>query len=322
VAGTTFEEGGSGLERPPASRLLAAGTVGFLVDLLLVFLYYTTHCVAISNRVHRGLFSSRRGTFMKLTVLGSGTLVPDAERGSPGLAIEAGGRVMFLDIGSGSLYRARKAAISIEQLDLVLLTHLHPDHTGDLVPALFAFHAGPMARTRRLLIAGPQGTKRFFEQLEALYGDWIAPTGYEREVREVEGETWEFDALRISSSPVAHGPPSIGYRIEEGRAGASIVYSGDTGYCASLVELARGADLLILECSFPDEQPVAGHLTPSLAGRIARESGSKRLMLTHFYPACRGRNIRGQCEKEYSGEIVLAEDLMELALTGSGRLSK
>lgn len=259
---------------------------------------------------------------MKLTVLGSGTLVPDAERGSPGLAIEAGDKVILLDIGSGSLYRARKAEISIERIDLVLLTHLHPDHTGDLVPALFAFHAGPMARTKRLLITGPQGTKRFFEQLEALYGDWIASTRYEREVKEVEGETWDFDVLRITSRAVAHGPPSVGYRIEERWGGTSIVYSGDTGYCSSLVELARDADLLILECSFPDEQPVPGHLTPSLAGRIARESGSKRLLLTHFYPACSGRNIRGQCAREYSGEIILAEDFMELAVEGSGCLSK
>ncbi len=92
---------------------------------------------------------------MRLTVLGSGTLIPDAHRGSPGLALEAEGLLCFMDLGSGTLYRARQAGIDIEQLDCILLTHLHPDHTGDLVPLLFAFHTGPMARRSKLVIAGP-----------------------------------------------------------------------------------------------------------------------------------------------------------------------
>jgi ribonuclease BN (tRNA processing enzyme) len=94
--------------------------------------------------------------------------------------------------------------------------------------------------------------------------------------------------------------------------GKSIVYSGDTDYCNSLVELASESDLLIVECSFPDEFKVDGHLTPSFAGRVAKESGAKRLLLTHLYPICDQYDIRSQAQRTYQGEIIVAEDLMKI----------
>jgi len=78
--------------------------------------------------------------------------------------------------------------------------------------------------------------------------------------------------------------------------------------------LARGADLLILESSFPDGQGIEGHLTPSQAGDIATRSGAKRLLLTHFYPECLKSDIETQCRKTYQGELILATDLMSLSV--------
>jgi len=73
-------------------------------------------------------------------------------------------------------------------------------------------------------------------------------------------------------------------------------------------------DILVLECSFPDGKKVEGHLTPSLAGRIALESHCKKLLLTHFYPICDQSDILGQCSQVYPGEIILGEDLMRIAI--------
>jgi len=78
------------------------------------------------------------------------------------------------------------------------------------------------------------------------------------------------------------------------------------------VELAQGADLLILESSFPDEDPCEGHLTPSLAGRMAALAGVKRLVLIHFYPECLRTDVSAQCRKTYQGELILGEDLLLL----------
>ena len=80
------------------------------------------------------------------------------------------------------------------------------------------------------------------------------------------------------------------------------------------MELARGADLLILECSFPDEEAIAGHLTPSEAGDIATRAGAKKLLLTHFYPEILTTDIEAQCRKTYQGDLVLASDLLSLSV--------
>ena len=112
---------------------------------------------------------------------------------------------------------------------------------------------------------------------------------------------------------MAHLPESVGYRIEWEN-GKSIVISGDTDYCANIVSLALETDLLVLESSFPDEKKVDGHLTPSLAGRIARESRCKRLLLTHLYPICEQYDILNQCRQAYQGEIILGEDLMRVKI--------
>ena len=72
--------------------------------------------------------------------------------------------------------------------------------------------------------------------------------------------------------------------------------------------------VLILECSSPDDMKIDGHLTPSLAGRVARETECKRLLLTHFYPPCDDCDIVKIVESQYSGEVILAEDLMKVVV--------
>jgi len=80
------------------------------------------------------------------------------------------------------------------------------------------------------------------------------------------------------------------------------------------VELSRGADLLILEASFPDGQDVPGHLTPSRAGHIAALANVKRLLLTHLYPECLETDIAAQCRIHYAGDLTIGTDLLQVRL--------
>jgi ribonuclease BN (tRNA processing enzyme) len=112
---------------------------------------------------------------------------------------------------------------------------------------------------------------------------------------------------------MAHISGSVGYRIEF-KDGKSVAISGDTDYCQNLIELAFKVDLLVTECSFPDEKKVQGHLTPSLAGRIALESQCQKLLLTHLYPICDQFDILNQCRQVYQGEVLLGEDLMKVKI--------
>ncbi len=91
-----------------------------------------------------------------------------------------------------------------------------------------------------------------------------------------------------------------------------IAFSGDTDVCSGIVTAARNADVAVLECSFPNERKVRGHLTPAEAGEIAAAARVKKLVLTHFYPECEEADILGQCRETYSGEIILAEDLLRV----------
>ena len=93
-------------------------------------------------------------------------------------------------------------------------------------------------------------------------------------------DTFTMNNLTITTAPVNHIASSLAYRLEY--AGRSMVYSGDTDWSDSLIDLARGTDLLILEASNPFK--VAGHLTPEEAGRLAGQAGVPRLVLTHIYP--------------------------------------
>jgi ribonuclease BN (tRNA processing enzyme) len=111
---------------------------------------------------------------------------------------------------------------------------------------------------------------------------------------------------RLSWAPAEHRPESIAYRLE-GENGA-FVYTGDTEYAGSVVELARDAHTLLIECSFPDDAPVPGHLTPSGVARMAGEAGVGRVVLTHVYPAADELDLVGEVRRDFDGEVVLAGD--------------
>lgn len=248
---------------------------------------------------------------MRLTILGSGTAIPSLTRGSPGLLIEVAGSSLLFDGGAGTLPRLLQAGIPATELDRVYYTHLHPDHTGDLVSLLFALRNPAWQRTKPLYLTGPKGFLDFHESLTQLYGDWIAAKTYDLVLCETLAEATEVDGFRVIPREVVHIQHSLCYRIESAD-GKSLVYSGDTTYCDAMIEAAGGADLLVLECAAPDEQPSKVHLTPTEAGRIAALSGCRRLVLTHFYPICEAYDLLTPCRKVYDGEVILAEDLMRL----------
>ncbi|MBA4393325.1 MAG: MBL fold metallo-hydrolase [Desulfobacca sp.] len=253
----------------------------------------------------------------QLIFLGTGTGVPSAERASPAILLKLPNLKVLIDIGPGTLRQLAKISVSITEIDYILLTHLHPDHSADLVPFLFAGKYPPYLQNRRPchLFAGSD-FNTFHKGLQNLYGHWIEwPTGLFRIFPLPQDRPWEkeFSDFSLLSSPVPHSSSSLGYRITLPDRKV-LVFSGDSDYSTSLVELAQKADLLVCECSFSEEEKMDGHLIPSLAGRIAREAGVGKLILTHFYPECQGRDLISPCAREYSGPILLAEDFQSVLL--------
>jgi ribonuclease BN (tRNA processing enzyme) len=248
-----------------------------------------------------------------LIILGSGTGIPSLRRCSPGLILISENSKVLIDSGPGILRRMLEVGMTYRDIDLLLYTHIHPDHVSELVPILFACKYAELPREKDLICVGGQGFQHHFDLIKQVYGPWIKPQSYDLTIQETSEKPFLFQGMTIFSKPMAHISESVGYRIEF-EDERSIAISGDTDYCRNIIDLAFEVDLLVLECSFPEGKKVEGHLTPSLAGKIGLESHCKRLLLTHFYPICDQFDILKQCGQVFKGEIILAEDLMRMKI--------
>ena len=246
----------------------------------------------------------------RVTVLGSGTALPTAERASPGIFVEPrGAGAMLLDPGPGTLCRLAGKGGTVEAVKAVWITHFHPDHTLDLMALLFA-RRNPWLRPRLdpLRIVGPRGTAALLARMENLYGAWIRPEKDRVSVIEVEPGPLPSEAgLPGAAFPMEHGVPALGYRFH--LADGVLAFSGDTGPCEAAVELGKGADLFFIECAIPQEYPdVPGHLKPRDAARIAAGAGAGKVVLYHLYPPVDADAARETVKNAVAGEVVVAGD--------------
>ena len=245
---------------------------------------------------------------MKLTVLGSGTGVPRLQRGAPGYFIQLNKFTALLDAGPGTLQRLLQAGGDYRTLDALFFTHAHPDHISDFIPLLFALKYTPeFERKKPLKIFGPPVLNDFLKNAALLFGNWLQKLPFELRVTESEEGEVSLDELHIRWAKMNHSAPTVGYRFKT-PSGHSLVFSGDTDVTPALPALAKDADVLILECSFPDDQKVEGHLTPSEAGKLADKAKARRLILTHLYPPCDAIDPLPSARAHFPGPIQLAHD--------------
>ena len=257
--------------------------------------------------------AKKNNTFV--TILGSGTCVPSLARSSCSVLLNVGGVNLLFDSGAGTIQRLLQAGVGIFDLSYLFLSHFHPDHSGEVASLFFSMKYSEQRR-RPLCFVGGRGLVQFYSGLKGVYGNWIDPGPDILKLIEMDNLDFDrivFEDFTLVSAPVSHNPESIAYKVSDMN-GKSFVYSGDTDFSENLISLAKDADLLICESAFPDDLKVPGHLTPSLAGKIATRANVKKLVLTHFYPECEGADIKGECRKTYSGPLVLAKDLMEMRL--------
>lgn len=229
---------------------------------------------------------------MRYTLVGSGTVVPDARRGPAAHHFACGDIQLLCDLGSGTVRRLDELGILWPELDLVAVTHRHQDHVADLLPLLFALrHTPGVERVRPLTLLGYAGFRHDLSLLSEVYGGWVLDPGFPLEVHEApdtpieieRGDAW----VEIAARPVVHSPEAVGYRLTLSVAEREVLvaYTGDTEESGAAIELARDADLLVCECSVADEDRVPGHMTPGGVGRVAAAAAVGRVVTTHFYPS-------------------------------------
>jgi len=249
-----------------------------------------------------------------ITVLGSGTCVPSLKRSACSVLLEMNESKILIDSGPGTTRRLLEAGVYLNQLDHIFYSHFHPDHISELVSILFALKYSGLKRRKPLQITAGNGFLDFFDRLKSVFGHWIdLDSLIMDEMKTFTPDHRHFDDFDVNSIPTNHNPESLSYRFTS-KEGASVVYSGDTDECKQLVQIAKNTDLFICESAMPDGHKIDGHLTPSLAGKIASEARVSNLLLTHIYPECDTVNIEEQCRKTYSGPLWVAQDLLRLAV--------
>lgn len=249
----------------------------------------------------------------RLTVVGSGTLLPDDDRRSSAYHLRAGGLDCLLDCGSGTLHGFDRHGIEWQALDVVAFSHYHTDHLGDLAPLLFALKHGPRPpRSAPLTILGPPGLLERLDGLAAAFGESVEDPGFPLELVEVgRSGSWSGPdggpALRFHPTP--HTERSVAHRWEAD--GVVVAYTGDTGPDAELAGFLAGADVLVCEVSLPDSADMDNHLTPRSAAELARRAQPRLLVTTHVYPPLVPAEVPAQVRAAgFSGRAEAARDGM------------
>lgn len=251
------------------------------------------------------------------TVLGSGTLLPDASRHSAAFLVEAPGALVLMDCGPGTLHGLARHGVAWQDLTHVAVTHFHLDHVGDLSALLFALKNGVRPpRVRPLTLVGPRGFGAFLEALGGALGDHVVDPGFDVDVVEMgPDDVLEHPAsrmlLRVHSTP--HTPGSLAYRVElpQGVVG----YSGDTGPSPEVSDFLSGCQALVLECGQDDPPTLDTHLSPSTVAAMASRAAPRLLVLTHVFPPLTPEGaVAGVRDAGYGGEVVAGYDGLRIPL--------
>jgi len=293
----------------------------------------------------RAIGQERCGTEgLAVQVLGSGGPFAGTNRASTGYLVWRAGRaVVMVDAGGGTFLRFGEAGARLDDLYLLAITHLHPDHVSDL-PALLWL--SERARQRPLKLAGPSGggpfpdiatfVKRLFDPTSGAFAVLAGTLGQKGsgvrldvavlDVNALAAPTvLKEDDLEVTAIGVPHGnSPSVAYRVRVGQ--LSVVFSSDqTGRDPRFVDFAMGADVLVMHLAvsmLASDALTRIHATPATVGQVARDAKVRRLVLSHFSQAPPQDPAReafslfnldqnvAEVKKSYSGPVVPAVDLL------------
>ncbi len=247
---------------------------------------------------------------MRVVLLGTGTLVPDADRAATGLLVEGSGATIPVDLGRGVLNRMVEAGVDPLRLSRFFLTHLHPDHSAELVSLLFALRHGRESPDPVELV-GPVGLGDLVRHIRAAWPS-VVPD-YPLQIRETAGEVLVEAPLRVIAGPVHHGDhPALGYRIEDPVRGRSVAFTGDSGPGADLLRLVSGVDLLIAECGDGMSPRRGRHLDVETLIALVEEARVQRVVVTHLDPRQEPGRVLAVLADALGDRMIEARDGLEL----------
>ena len=288
----------------------------------------------------------------EVVFLGTGSPLPSADRCGAGNVVVAGDTNVLVDCGWGAARRLVPSGVRPPSIDVAIFTHMHTDHMTDVPDFLFQRWVGGAEVPLRVF--GPEGTQEMVDGFlmamrrdigfrQAHHGDKLHPDGIKVEVTEVpvSREPLPFltlNGLAFESFEVDHFPvvPAFGYRARYD--GRSVVLSGDTAFCESLVEASEGADMLVCEAMNTEMMTglIAGlraggrereaglmsdvpsyHIATQEVATVAERAGVGEVMLSHIIPsipndAAREAEFMAGMSGIYRGQVRVARDMQRI----------
>jgi ribonuclease Z len=274
-----------------------------------------------------------------VTLLGTGSPLPDQHRAGPSTLLQAAGENYLIDAGRGVLMRLMAAGVAANQLTAVLITHLHSDHITDLNDVITSQWISIFEPTP-LRIVGPPGIRSVVGHIiESLGPDISYRIAHHQDLNEepllvideVEsGPVAHPGNVRITAAPTDHRPvePSVAFRFDLDD--VAVVVAGDTVPCADLDNLCAGAQALVHTAIRKDiianipiqrlQDTLDYHSSPEQAAQTAERAGIETLVLTHYVPAFPpggGADWRALASTHFTGRVEVGDDLHRVEVAGS-----
>lgn len=241
---------------------------------------------------------------MRLTVIGCAGSFPNADSPASCYLIEHDGFGLLLDLGSGAL-GPLAAVRDLAAVDAVAFSHMHPDHCADICGLYVRRRYDPAGPLPSIPVLGPTGVATRVDEMYGLAGTRESMSSV-FDFLEYADEPIQVGPFQVSVRPVCHCVEAFAIRVSAD--GRSVVYSGDTGPCPALVELAGGADLAIFEASNVStrDDPPNLHMSGQQAAQAATQARARALLLTHFVAWNDTAEVMAEARPEFAGELIEA----------------
>lgn len=278
---------------------------------------------------------------IRITLLGTGSPIPDPNRAGPSTLAQAGGDNYLVDAGRGVLMRMAAAGVAANQLTAVLITHLHSDHITDLNDVITSCWVTSFEPTTLRIVGPPVIRSVVGHIVDSLGPDISYRIAHHQDlnegpllvVEELEnGSVSRPGSAEVTVAPTDHRPvePSIAFRFDFDN--SAVVVAGDTVPCTGLDELCAGANALVHTVIRKDiianvpiqrlQDTVDYHSSPEQAAQTAERAGVDTLVLTDYVPAFPsggGSEWVDLAASEFSGRVEVGDDLHQVEVSGSAR---
>jgi ribonuclease BN (tRNA processing enzyme) len=257
---------------------------------------------------------------MKLTILGSGTFFVSVKRSGPAYLLESSGKKILIDCGPGTLSRLAKIGIKPQELDYVLITHFHADHTADLFPFLMNLRLAALLESKDLnkypIFYGPKGIHKFLQEMSKNHQ--LPFVDVDKKIKYLNFKKIQrIGDLMVEAFNVSHVAGGIkananALRFRDKK--RVFVFSGDSARCLQIEKAAKDADVFLCDTSYPKEMGNQAHMDTYDIGEISEKANVKKVILTHIYPQEENIDLVGQVKRKFGGKVLLAKDLMKVEI--------